>query len=226
LDNALESACICASDDPRRTSKLPGLFEVTVLRPKPWRPVRTDNLRRERRRAIAVVTNAGRQAIYLNSVWDEEKAWSAQELVRHLLVKAGAKPQVTLSSSSSSSSSSSVERDDYSVYEIDCCTILEGGNLVDSGFFSSSPPSLARGSTSFSSSSSSFSEPYLRRRRPDPPSDEHKVRLRMGPGTKIETRPKRASGPDSNRTARALQPTRAHGTQRTRSNCAATCVPM
>ena len=88
--NVIESAGICRGDDPRRTTFEPQAVEVTLLSPKPWRLIRdyARELSRDRHRAISVTVDGRRSAIYLPSVWNEHREWSASELRRQLVLKA------------------------------------------------------------------------------------------------------------------------------------------
>lgn len=90
LHNVVASAQICRSEDPRRSrsANTPTTFvEITLLKPRPWRRVITQQLDRRRQRAIHLQIGY-RSAIYLPSVWDEESTWTPDQLVQSLAAKA------------------------------------------------------------------------------------------------------------------------------------------
>jgi AmmeMemoRadiSam system protein B len=97
LQNALESAEICRSQDPRRRrlSTVPTNYvEVTLLAPQPWPSVAKQALERRKQRAIHLEVD-GRSALYLPSVWDEMASWTADDLVASLAEKALGRPPTT-----------------------------------------------------------------------------------------------------------------------------------
>ena len=123
LQNVIESANICVTEDPRRSrASAPKYFEVSVLTPRSeWRLVnRLPNdgwdISRERHRTIHV-NAGGRSAIYLPSVWDERPEWDAATLIRELVEKSGGSLQ-----------------DEVIIHEIGTYDISEEGS-INSGYF-------------------------------------------------------------------------------------------
>jgi hypothetical protein len=102
LDNVVQSAYICLTTDPRRSSApIPHYFEVTILAVrKGWRPVEQLSngqweLYRDRHRAICVQTLES-SAIYLPTVWDERPDWDSKTLIEKLTEKAGGGAETTV----------------------------------------------------------------------------------------------------------------------------------
>lgn len=141
-DNVLASTVICRDRDSRRTDQLPEEVDVTVLAPRSkWRQVTdiSDPSRgllraRERTVAVEVLDSASREtlgfAIYLPSVWHEERKWTARDLVQSLTRKA---MRGHRDDSDAAASPTLIV-----VHEIGCYVIREAPKPpVDNGYFDS-----------------------------------------------------------------------------------------